>query len=431
MKGIKRMKAVRKLNDGDWYQKERRKYQIFLAMILLITGTMIGIVYMQYQRKVPDTICIKSGSVQELDYHVPASGEIIGARNIPVSLAQKVTFNAGDALQTYQMKLKLFGMIPFKDVNIQVIQDRQVIPVGKPIGIYVKTKGILVISVGTFEGTDGLQKAPSKYILQEGDYLLAMDGKEVNQKKEIMEYVSESQGKNVMFTVKRKDDIFDVTIKPEQMTNGAYKMGVWLRDSAQGIGTMTFVDQNRYFGALGHGINDTDTSELMELSNGLLYQTDIVAIRKGERGKPGELTGFIEYVPERILGMITTNNGNGIYGMISEKMQSEITGTPMEIGLKQDVKIGSAKIMCTIDEEPECFDVEITNIQYDHENINRQMSIKVTDQRLLEVTGGIVQGLSGAPIIQNDKLIGAVTHVLVNDPAKGYGIFIESMLEQE
>lgn len=415
----------------DWYQRETRKYRMLLGMILLVTGMTIGIVYVQYQRKVPDIICIKSGSVQELDINVPASGEIIGKTNIPVSLAQKVTFNAGDALQTYQMKLKLFGVIPFKDVDIHVIQDRQVIPVGQPIGIYVKTKGVLVISVGSFEGIDGLQKAPSQYILQEGDYLLAMDGKEVNQKKDVMEYISNSQGKNVMFTIKRKGDIFDINIKPEQMANGAYKMGVWLRDSAQGIGTMTFVDQNHYFGALGHGINDADTSELMELSNGLLYETDIVAIRKGERGKPGELTGYIEYAPEQILGMITTNSGNGIYGMISEKMLEQIKIEPMDIGLKQDVKLGPASIYCTVGEQPEYFDIEITDIQYDHNNVNRQMSIQVTDSKLLSLTGGIVQGLSGAPIIQDGKLIGAVTHVLVNDPAKGYGIFIESMLENE
>ena len=417
--------------NHNWYQRERRKYRIVLSMILVLTGMMIGLIYIQYQRKVPNTICMKAGSVQELDYHVPVSGQIIGAKNVPVSFAQKVTVNAGEALQSYQMKLKLFGVIPFKDVHIQIIQDKQVIPVGQPIGIYVKTKGVLVISVGTFEGVDGIQKAPSKYILQEGDYLLAMDGKEVNQKKEVMEYISDSQGKNVMFTVKRKEDIFDVTIKPEQMNNGAYKMGVWLRDSAQGIGTMTFVDENHYFGALGHGINDSDISELMELSNGLLYQTDIVAIRKGEKGKPGELTGLIEYAPEHILGMITSNNGNGIYGMVSDKMMEEINGTPMDIGLKQDVRTGPAEIYCTVENQPDFYDIEITDIQYDPDNMNRQMSIRVTDPELLELTGGIVQGLSGAPIIQNGKLIGAVTHVLVNDPAKGYGIFIESMLEKE
>lgn len=410
-------------------------------MVKLIRGALLGCIFcilsalgwMEYYActcRVPDSIYIKCGSMEELNYHVPATGHIIAEKSIPVSLNQKVTIAAGDMMKSYKMELKLFGVLPFKNVNIQVIENKQVIPAGIPIGIYVKTEGVLVIDVGEFVGTDGNTKSPSRYILQKGDYIVSMNGDHVETKKEIIHRIENCNGKGIMFTIKRGDELFDVNVQPMQMETGEYKIGAWLRDSAQGIGTLTYIDSDRQFGALGHGITDVDTDTLLQLNKGLLYHTDIIAVRKGMKGRPGELTGYIEYLPEQIMGVITENDGRGVYGYLSDKTLQKIGQEPMEIGLKQDVCKGKAQIYCTVENEPSYYDVEIVDIIFDPGHINRQITLKVTDERLLALTGGIVQGMSGCPIMQNGKLIGAVTHVLVNDPTKGYGIFIEDMLTQ-
>ena len=193
---------------------------------------------------------------------------------------------------------------------------------------------------------------------------------------------------------------------------------------------MTYIDADSQFGALGHGINDMDTGELLKLGSGLLYNTEIVAVRRGEKGVPGELTGVIEYKPDQVSGVIVDNTVQGIYGVTNEALLERYAGKsePLPVALKQEVTLGAAQIVCAIDGESRYYDVEITKLSPGNEAVNRQISIKVTDSELLELTGGIVQGMSGAPIIQNGKFVGAVTHVLVQDATKGYGIFIEDML---
>ena len=191
----------------------------------------------------------------------------------------------------------------------------------------------------------------------------------------------------------------------------------------------TYIDADGNFGALGHGITDIDTSTLMHMEDGTLYQTDIVEVKKGMAGDPGEMTGMIVYSPDRVLGDITDNSVRGIFGICNGKALEMGTREALPIGLKQEIQEGPAQILCTVDESTRFYDVEITAVHLDHDNVNRGIELKVTDSELLELTGGIVQGMSGSPIIQNGKFIGAVTHVLVQDSAKGYGIFIENMLE--
>ena len=222
----------------------------------------------------------------------------------------------------------------------------------------------------------------------------------------------------------------ELKVIPKKNQNGENKIGIWVRDNAQGIGTLTFVDENGKFGALGHGINDTDTSELMELGEGLLYKTNIIAIKKGTKGEPGELTGMISYSDKNVIGTISDNTEAGIFGTCDTGKISLMDEAHMyPIGLKQEIRLGEAQIITTVDDTRETYDIEITEVRLDHDNVNRGIVIKITDPRLLSLTGGIVQGMSGSPIIQDGKLIGAVTHVLVQDSTKGYGIFIENMLE--
>ena len=409
----------------------RIRYLLFLYIFLgFAIGLFCWATYAYYQSTVPSTISIKAGTSERINLRIPASGVISTDSETILALNQPLTIVAGENTSSYQMRLKLFGLVPLKDVDIQVIENTTLTPVGKPIGIYVKTQGVLVVDTGSFDGAGGDKCAPSEYKLQSGDYLTAMDGFAINDKKQIKEYIENGNGAEIIFQVSRKDELIQVKIKPEPDENNVYKMGAWLRASAQGLGTRTYIDSQNRFGALGHGINDMDTGELLKLGSGLLYHTEIVAVKRGERGNPGELTGVIEYKSDQVSGVIVDNTIQGIYGVANAELLSEYTAEQeaLPIALKQEVTEGPAQILCSVDGEAKYYDVEITKLTPGKDAVNRQISLLVTDTELLSLTGGIVQGMSGAPIIQNGKFVGAVTHVLVQDSAKGYGIFIEDML---
>lgn len=422
--------------EGMLVKKRKRRYKTLIWSVFSVAAAALlgGWLFYTWE-KIPASIRIKAGSEQELSLNVPVMGEIYSPYRekeevIPVNLSRPVTVMA-NRMQEYTMDVKLFGVIPFKTVNVQVIPDKMLVPAGVPIGIYVKTDGILVIAQGDFEGMDHTRKEPAKHLLQAGDYILKADEQEVASKADFTKKISESGGRDMVLTIRREEEIFDIKVHPEQNVNGEYKLGIWIRDNAQGVGTMTYLDEDASFGALGHGINDTDTALLMEVKGGSLYKTEIIAIKKGQGGTPGELTGVIDYNLSNKIGTIDSNSVEGIFGTVDLKGADIISREAMPIGLKQDVEPGKAQILCCVDGEkiPKSYDVNIKAVHLDHDNINRGIELEVTDAALLEQTGGIVQGMSGSPILQNGKIIGAVTHVLVNDPTRGYGIFIENMLE--
>jgi stage IV sporulation protein B len=430
--------AVVLLENWKWRRKKRRIYRVCLCSVLLASCLVLGgLGYSDLYNRLPSVIRLRAGVEQSLDLGLPMEGEVVSAggreeSNIPsgavtINLNHPVTLTAGTR-NLYRMKVRLFGILPFKQVDIQVIEDRKLIPVGVTIGIYVKTEGILVVGVGEFEGGNGVSHSPAKYILKSGDYILTVDGETVTQREEVVRRIEQSGGKEMILTIRREEEIMDVKVKPVADMSGAYKIGIWMRDDAQGVGTMTFIDEDGNFGALGHGINDVDTSTLMEMDDGTLFQTEIIAIKKGASGTPGEMTGMIVYSEDRILGDIESNSVEGIFGSCNEKALSLATEAPLPIGLKQEIQKGAAQILCNVGGTPQYYAVEITAIHLDHDNVNRGIELKVTDPALLAITGGIVQGMSGAPIVQNGKFIGAVTHVLVQDASRGYGIFIENML---
>lgn len=428
--------------------QKRKIYLQFLYTISISSFLMLSaVVYHSWWNRVPEHIRIHKSAVQSMEFHVPASGRIypaekkegevkavletqnvVAAKN-SVFLDGPVTFVSGENMAQYVMELKLFGVLPFKNVDIQVIEEEAVVPAGLPVGIYVKTHGVLVLGTGEFAGMSGQSEKPSEGILRSGDYILKADGEEVTGKQEFMDAVSNSNGQEMILTVKRGEEVFDVKVEPELTRNGEYKIGVWIRENAQGVGTLTYLQNDGSFGALGHGINDIDTSTLMDVESGSLYETEIVGIRKGENGSPGELTGIIDYSPKRKLGSIDCNTVQGIFGMGSEELTRAAGETPVEIGLKQEIEEGEAEIICSVTGKPEHYRVEIEEVHLDKEDVNRGIVLRITDEKLLGLTGGIVQGMSGSPILQNGRIVGAVTHVFVNDPTKGYGIFIENMLE--
>lgn len=427
--------------------------------MLLLAGV-AGIfltLYFSYLNKIPSQIRIRAGVEQEFNFRVPVSGEIYRtpqeaapvatvtdlseeeqeayllameeekAKSIHVDFAHTVKFRANE-IDAYQMELKLFGVLPYKQVDVEVIQDKLLIPSGMPIGIYVKTDGVLVVGIGEFESSGGDNVSPAKYVLQKGDYILKCNGEAVENKKQFISMVEDSAGEDMVLTIRRNNEVTDVMINADKNRMEEWKLGIWIRDNAQGIGTMTYEGADSTFGALGHGINDVDTSILMNLEEGTLYKTEIVGITRGANGAPGELTGYIEYDSENVIGEITENTAAGIFGICDEELMENSVYDPIPIALKQEISLGPAQIICSVSGEPEFYDVEIVEVNLDQENVNRGIVIRVVDEKLLTLTGGIIQGMSGSPIIQNGKLAGAVTHVLVNDSTKGYGIFIEEML---
>ena len=427
----------------DKWKKRVRRMKIYrvclMAMLIISCTALTGVVYYRIESSIPSIINIRAGEEDSFLLGIPARAEIIsvsdqGISNIPegavnIDLSKTVTMKM-NMESSCQMQVKLFGFLPIKQVDIQVIEDQTLIPVGAPIGIYVKTDGVLVVGTGEFQGENGLKCSPGKNIVKSGDYIRKVNGQEIEKKNELTKLVENCGGNAVILTVERDGETMDVQIKPERDEAGKYKIGVWVRDDAQGVGTMTYIDSNGNFGALGHGINDVDTSTLMQMEGGTLYETNIIEIQKGTAGNPGEMTGMIIYTDEHILGSITENSTQGIFGTCNARALSMGVNEPLPIGLKQEIRKGPAQILCTVDGEAKYYDVEITEIHLDHDNVNRGIELKVTDKDLLEITGGIIQGMSGSPIIQNGKFIGAVTHVLVQDTTRGYGIFIENMLQQ-
>lgn len=425
----------------SWKKRARRqkiyRFSLCLALLFSCTALTAGLYY-RIDSSIPSVLNVRAEQEQTFFLGVPAEAEIIsvsesGASNIPagaveIDLSKKVTLKTAQE-SSYRMLVKLFGFLPIKEVELQVIQDQELIPVGTPIGIYVKTDGVLVVGTGEFKGLDGVSYSPCRYVLKSGDYVRCVNGISVTEKEEFIRLIKESGGKTVALTLERNGETMDVNVTPVKDVSGEYKIGAWVRDNAQGVGTMTYIDSQGNFGALGHGINDVDTSTLMQMEDGTLYQTDIVDIKKGKDGNPGEMTGMIVYSDENILGAITSNSSKGIFGVCNDKALELGVQDALPIGLKQEIEKGPAQILCTVEDEARYYDVEITAVHLDRDNVNRGIELTVTDPELLAVTGGIVQGMSGSPIIQNGKIIGAVTHVLVQNSTKGYGIFIETMLD--
>ena len=302
---------------------------------------------------------------------------------------------------------------------------------GMPVGIYMETDGVLVIGTQAIKCADGKEQNPAKNLIKEGDYIVSINNETVENKSEIIEILQKTSKNQVALSLRRKDEYIEVEVSPVTDERGDMKLGIWIRDDAQGVGTITFLNSASEFGALGHGIHDVNTGEILDISGGTLYETNIRNIVKGESGRPGGLEGIIIYNHFNVLGSIETNSKTGIYGKVDRVDQLFQSNQIYPAARKEEIHEGEAMIRCCVDEEVETYSIEITDVDLHPREINKGIEIKVTDKKLLNITGGIVQGMSGSPIIQDGKIVGAVTHVLVNDPTRGYGIFIEEMLKTE
>ena len=398
----------------------RKKYRFFVICCLALD--LLAIFWLGYKyldRKIPDEIQISRDSGESTEDVT----EVLSAPLVTFEKAVTVSQDGG-----YILPCRLLGYIPFKEVKVTPVDEQEIYVSGSTIGIYMETEGVLVIDTGEIEDQNGEMKEPAKNLVRQGDYIVSFNGEKISTKRELINDIAGLDGEEVTLEVKREGESVPVSVTPVKDTKGDYKLGIWVRDDTQGIGTLTYVDQNGRYGALGHGISDIDTAQLLNIRNGALYKAQILAINKGSKGNPGELAGFIRYDDRNILGSIEINSKNGIYGQFYKGAEDGITLKKMPVAYKQDVKTGEASVLCNVDGEVREYQAEIKRIDLNHEDTNKSFVIQITDEKLLEKTGGIVQGLSGSPVLQNGKMVGAITHVFVQDSTSGYGIFIENML---
>lgn len=376
---------------------------------------------------IPDEIYVSRGS-DETEFAKGLPIVVDEVENIqPVFGAQRV----GAAADSDGVLLcRLFDLIPVKQVVVHDADRQMVTAAGTNIGIYLKNSGVLVVECGSFTDQTGALISPAAYRIRSGDIIRTVDGEAVASKEELIRAVEESGGRQMVLQIVRGSDTIDVAVTPEVASDGTNKLGLWVRDDIAGIGTLTFVTEGQDYGALGHGVSDIDTGELIQIDTGSIYETKITGISKGKRGTPGEVTGLIQFRSSAYLGTIGENGENGIYGKLEQLPDALQRVEELPVGYKQEITPGSAQIICSVEGERKAYEIEIESVDYHPREVNKGIRYRVVDEQLLETTGGIIQGMSGSPIIQNGRLVGAVTHVFVDDPTRGYGIFAECMLEE-
>lgn len=403
-------------------------FKIVLVFLLLVLY-----IYVILIQSIPDNIII-------------FEGETIGIKNILGIKAYLTSENDEKVIETLSnvqnkdinssgkktVKLSLFDNIFLKNINIDVLPKTTVIPVGTIAGIKLYTSGVLVVGMTEIQGIDNKKYKPFENTgIEEGDTIVSINNNKIENTEELIEVVNSCNGNEIEIQYVHDNRTLECSIKPVQTAKQEYKLGLWVRDSAAGIGTVTFYEPSTgYFGALGHGITDIDTEQLIDISTGEFVTTKILNVVKGESGNPGKIQGTVDN--QKNIGTIIKNTKFGIYGKIENLNSINIdTSKKIELALRNEVQVGKAKILCSLENQKiEEYEIEIEKIYKENNYDNKSMLIKVTDEKLLEKTGGIIQGMSGSPIIQNGKFVGAITHVLVNNPQEGYAVFGDIMLKQ-
>ncbi|MEG0832484.1 MAG: SpoIVB peptidase [Oscillospiraceae bacterium] len=338
----------------------------------------------------------------------------------------EVSTSAGGS---YNATLWLLDMIPLKTVRVSTIGEMRVIPGGMPFGIKMFTRGVVVVGFGEIYTAAGAQCPARDAGLELGDIIITVGGKNVSGNDDLYSVVSASKGRTLEILYRRGGVEKKAFLNPLMARdNSGYKAGMWVRDSTAGIGTVTYINERTHVVAgLGHGVTDVDTGVIMPVDSGELVSVQISGAVKGQAGAPGELSGM--FVVNRPIATLERNCETGVYGKL---LMNFYSGDALLVGLKQEIHEGPAFVLVTVDGNgPRYYDANIERINISDGAPTKNLVIKITDDALIQRTGGIVQGMSGSPIIQNGKIIGAITHVFVNEPTKGYGIFIENMLANE
>lgn len=397
-----------------------------VLIVIFVIGLFVNYLFIKkyYDERIPGVLNVYSTDEVDGFIKFPISYKL-DKKNIEVSAAAYKEIN-----KSYTLKAKAFGIIPIKNVSVNVIDKVELIPCGIQIGIYLKTDGVMVIGTGEVTDINGNKSNPSQNIIKENDYITSINGELVCSKSQLIFLINKYGSSDIVLGIRRGESNFNVKVTPVETDNHVYMIGIWVRDDSQGIGTLTYLTKDGRFAALGHGISDIDTNELLSSVDGILYKTNIWGIRKGENGKPGGILGSITYEKNNEYGIINNNTNFGIFGKANEQLIEDCKGESMEMGLKQDVKKGKAYIRTYLNGSCTDYEIRIDKVNYNENKQSKNMEIEIVDEDLLNLTNGIIQGMSGSPIIQDGKLIGAVTHVFVDDPTKGYGIFIEEMMAE-
>lgn len=390
-------------------------------LLALLTGWMIFSPTARALRGLPVTYRLAVGQRYAIDAGVAvlsSQDERLNADNNVLTARE-----SGEA----EVTVNLFGLFPIRRMRVQAGEEKRLMPGGEAIGVALATRGVLVVGVSDVAGESPAQQAG----LRAGDVIEAVDGQEVTGSVHLTQLVSASGGRPLQIRFRRDGAARSVTLSPVMdSASGQLRIGAWVRDSTAGVGTLSFYDPaDGVYGALGHAVSDGDTGQLLPVREGALMRADIVSVKKGKRGAPGELRGnFLK--KQAVLGDIQENTALGIYGVLDAPWVNPLYPDGLPVGYQESVQLGPAVILSTVDGEGiRAYQVEIIQASRQTAPAQKSMILKVTDPELLAKTGGIVQGMSGSPIIQNGRLIGAVTHVLVDDPTQGYGLYIEWMLE--
>lgn len=429
--------SVKSLNSS----KRKRWFGLVLVILICMIGFSTPF---QHLASIPNELRLFTGQSKRLQYGVPVHAQVtVDPRMLQVngSSTQSLSVNLNEPLSLHsqqsgetRMKVKLFGKIPFKTVKVNVVPDLKVIPGGQTIGVKVKSAGILVVGHHQVTSQNGSKQSPGELAgLRLGDLIVKINGQQVTEVRKVAELVDQAgiNRKALDIVYKRSGHLGKTVLNPSyDAEDRTWRLGLYIRDSAAGVGTLTFYapDQGVY-GALGHVITDMDTQTAIEVGDGQILQSSVTSINKSQNGEPGEKRAH--FVKEsKVLGNVERNTPFGIFGKMNENPTHSYNSSAMPVAFAEEVAEGSAQIYTVVNgQKVEKFDIEIAHVMKQNSPATKGMVIKITDKRLLDKTGGIVQGMSGSPIIQNGKLVGAVTHVFVNDPTSGYGCFIEWMLQ--
>ncbi|MBQ4312598.1 MAG: SpoIVB peptidase [Clostridia bacterium] len=393
------------------------KKRIIFIYILLLAAVVFGVAANE-ARLLPGSIKVAAGDAPRMD----------AKPYIALSVDESVLETSLESGTQYDAKARLFGVIPIGTVEVQITEQEYVELCGVPIGLKMYLGGVIVAGTTDVVTDKGGVNPGELAGLRDGDIISKVGGREIKSALDLIESVEQSDGRSLTLTVLRDGkELTGVSLTPVfSVVDNCYRAGIWVRDSSAGIGILTFVQPDtKLFGGLGHAICDSESGVIMPISDGEITDVILTGVKPGARGVPGELIG---YLGEHTLGRLTVNSERGVYGVYESVLPE---GGQYPVAFKQEIREGKAQMLTSLPgaTEPQLYDIVIEKINYDDSTPTRNMVIRVTDERLLEVSGGIVQGMSGSPILQEGKFVAAATHVFVNDPTKGYAIFAENMLD--
>ena len=398
---------------------KKRISGIIVGCFLCLFATFVVVYPFYIAHKLPDTVII-NGDMAKYNH----SG-IISAHYKPANFTQVTAGNFSRGI----VEVKYLG-IKIKEIDAHKVENDEIYACGKTVGITLQSKGVVIVGQNPILTENG--SAVPALSLSLGDIICEIEGESIEQAEKISKVINDPQyvGKELVVKCKRDGETFYTTIKPQlDKETNVYKLGLWVRDDASGIGTMTYIKKDTHeFGALGHPISDIDTGAIMDVFDGNLYKCNVISLAKGTRGKAGEIKGiFVQ--SSTPLGSVTKNTNFGIFGKATDELLQMCQ--KVKIGGRSTAKAGKAQILCSLDgKNIESFDIEIIKTTYQSKQSNKSLVFKVIDKDLIARTGGIIQGMSGSPIIQNGRLIGAVTHVFLNDATKGFGVYLDLMLNE-